>query len=171
MILREEDLRTSVHNFMTRIGGFSSHWFDAINLSPFISGLQLIDINREDVKYFNSLYKVSAKLNSMLLHMCKKTGGYKFTEKEYNEYSRNNADRSIARDMTYFASRDIGKGMLTTSTVAQVVPDNNGFYVVYYTFDSTNIEDCKVVCYHKDIGFYLKEIPQWTTVNPNLYRL
>lgn len=170
MIIREEDARTALNNFMSRIGGASSHFFDKVNLSPSFSFLQLIDINREDILYFNKFYSISKKLNSIIAHMCKQEGGKKFTETEFNNYSRNHSDRTVSREFIYDASRDIGDGMLTTSTIAQTIQDGNGFYVVYFTFDSSIIEDCKVLCYDKNNGYYLKVLPRWSTVNPNLYK-
>lgn len=170
MILREEDVRTSLHNFMTRIGGVSSHFFDAINLAPFLGWCQLMDINREDIYYFNKYFQVSDRLKSLLVHMCKKNGGYKFTEEDYNNYARNNAGRTVDRDYTYYASRNMGDGMLTTATIAQAISTSGGFYIIYFTFDSSTIEDCKVVCKNKDLGYYLKEMNQWYTINPKLYK-
>lgn len=170
MIIHEGDLRTALNNFMSRVGGASSHFFDKVNLKPQFAFMSLMDINREDVRYFNQFYNISDKLKSMISHMCKQEGGKKFTESEFNQYARNNSDRTISRDYTYDASRNMGDGMLTTSTIPYTISNGNGFYVVYFTFDSHTIEDCKVLCYHKDIGYYLKLLPRWNTVNPNLYR-
>lgn len=164
MIPLKEDLKTVAHNLWTR--GVTWKWnvMNQYKGSKYYSMIFNNYTKSKDKDYFHHHFDLR-KISSILLNICRKNRLYLFIGDDLRENEVGNTHDKFLNK----ASRDIGKGMMTTSTTSYRVHDGKGYYMLYLTFDSGKIFEGKGVV-KTSKGYTLKDLNQISTINPKLYR-
>ena len=168
-----EDLKTVGHNLWTRFASKTNNKLSSIrqmsDSNPLSSST---NIYKRDNAYFDSMYKIPNSLKVKLISWCRSNGGSIVTKDQINKINKSRDTKSGFHGKTVNkASRNLGSGMMTTSTVLKFLSlGNDQFYAVYFTFDGKSIEDVKVLTGDPEGDFSMKELPQWNSVNPEEYK-
>lgn len=149
-----EDFSTGVHNVVTRLIQGQSNVTDDFNIQRNMplagvpygipSFVKYRSLTRADKQRFRLLWKITDSVKIGLSKLCKQQGGWLFTDRTANQF-KSEYERSPEKFYLNSASRDLGNGMITTSTVDMQIPYKNGFFIVYFTFDTNKIYDIKVI--------------------------
>lgn len=150
-----EDAMTGAYNVFTRLVQGRSNYTDDVGIKRnmplvglpfgFPSFVKFADLNRLDKQRFRAYFRFNDNYKKELAKACKAQGGKLFTDREINQF-KSEYERTPDKYYLNKASRDFGKGMLTTTTIDMQLPyGKDTFFIIYITFDADTILDIKVL--------------------------
>jgi hypothetical protein len=186
-------MKTVAHNYWTTAVGGHHGLNTKSNLLPLqiVSGNILGSIaslvqfkDRIDSDYFFSMYNMTDKLKKFLIQAILKSHRTAVLVGRHAKIKQNTSsalfytgDEGLASRYVRKATRDFGKGMVTTATCfvqLEYKPGQN--FIVYITFDGKDIYDIKVLCKKRDAdpedydSYYVEKINEFDKVPKNWYQ-
>lgn len=145
-----------------------------------------------DEAYFDSMYHISPTLKKKLQVWCSRIKGSSFTGDAMkrrhmanftdvagpNKWNtRDGVSVNLASQHTRMATRNIGKGAMTTATCFKIIPalSGKGHHIIYFTFDGNSIQDAKTLSFkggdpHIPTSYRVVELTGFNSISPNEYK-
>lgn len=139
--------------------------------------------DKVDYAYFSSMYTITDKVRARLLSILQR--GYKDAiivgqngihgGSNSHIFDLNGRKSGLASRHMRQATSGFG-GITTTATCFYKLPTKGGYYIIYFTFDGSGIQNCQVLC--KKPGsdnesyesYYTRKVPEFGQIPENEYK-